>query len=182
MEEHLALRSAIPEVSGLPGVDDRKYVFSDFGDKNILVIVFSCNHCPYVQAYEDRMIAFQRTYGGKGVQLIAINSNDESNYPEDSFERMVSRAKKKGFNFPYLRDADQHVAELFGATHTPEFFVFDGGRPRILRYHGRMDDNHQDPSAVRKKYLEEAVEAILTGREVAVPEVHSLGCTIKWKF
>ncbi len=182
MREHLEIRSAIPGIGKLPGVDGRTYSLDDFGEAKVLVVVFSCNHCPYVQAYEERMIAFQREYGARGALLIAINSNDENNYPEDSFERMVVRAKKKGFNFPYLRDADQHVAELFGATHTPEFFVFDGSRPRILRYHGRMDDNHQNPSAVRNRYVGEAVEAILGGREVTVPEVHSLGCTIKWKF
>ncbi|MDH3251223.1 MAG: thioredoxin family protein [Ignavibacteria bacterium] len=182
MPEPLTTGSPIPDVKELAGVDGKRYSFDDFSDKNIVVVVFSCNHCPYVQAYEDRMIAFQRDYAGKGVQLVAINSNDERNYPEDSFERMVSRAKKKGFNFPYLRDDEQRAADLFGATHTPEFFVFDGSPRRLLRYHGRMDDNHADPSSARQKYVEDAVEAILTGKEVTVPEVHSLGCTIKWKF
>ncbi len=124
------------------------------------------------------MIAFQNSYAGRGVQLVAVNSNEERNYPEDSFEQMVARARKKGFNFPYLRDDDQSVAGAFGATHTPEFFVAD--RKRIIRYHGRMDDNHSDPTAVKKKYLEDAVEALLQGLPVAEPEVHSLGCTIKW--
>jgi peroxiredoxin len=182
MAEPLTTGSRIPDISGLPAVDGKRYSFNDFREKNALVVVFSCNHCPYVRAYEDRMIALQREYEGKGVQLIAINSNDERNYPEDDFEHMVSRAKEKGFTFPYLRDEDQQVAELFGASHTPEFFVFDGSPRRLLRYHGRMDDNHLDPSAVRHRYVEDAVEAILGGREVAVPEVHSLGCTIKWKF
>ena len=126
------------------------------------------------------MSAFQRSYGPRGVQLVAINANDTANYPEDNFEGMVHRAQLKGFPFPYLRDENQHVAELFGATHTPEFFVFD--RERRLRYHGKMDDNYGDPSAVKKKYLQEAIDAILTGKPVEEPETHSIGCTIKWKY
>lgn len=176
--ENLAINAPIPRFRHLPGVDGKSYTSEDFAESNILVVVFSCNHCPYVQAYEDRMIAFQQEYGPKGVQLVAINSNETENYPEDSFEEMMKRAKKKGFNFPYLRDDDQKVAEAFGATHTPEFFVFD--RQRRLRYHGKMDDNYQNPSAVKHKYLQDAVEALGRGAPVPEPETHSIGCTIKW--
>src|SRR5437867_948868 len=117
-------QDSLPQFTGLPGTDGKFHSASDLGDKPILVIVFSCNHCPYVRAYEDRMISLQRDYGQKGVQLVAINSNDTMNYPDDSFEKMVLRANEKGFNFLYLRDEHQSVAEAFGATHTPQFFVF----------------------------------------------------------
>ncbi len=114
-EFHLGLGDRAPNFS-LPGVDHRTYSLDGLADKAVIVIVFSCNHCPYVQAYEDR--------------LVAINSNDDVHYPEDSLENMVTRAKAKGFNFPYLRDASQAVARAYGATHTPQLFVFDQQRRR----------------------------------------------------
>jgi len=112
------------------------------------------------------------------VQLVAINSNDDRNYPEDSFERMAERAKAKGFNFPYLRDATQTVAQAYGATHTPHLFVFD--RERRLRYTGKIDDNWQDPSAVTRHYLREALEALLQGSAPTDAKTHAIGCSIKW--
>jgi peroxiredoxin len=162
----------------LPAVDGKTYGLDSFADKPVLVVVFSCNHCPYVQAYEDRLVAIQRDYGGRGLQLVAINSNDDSRYPEDSFEQMIARAQTKGFNFPYLRDASQRVAHAFGATHTPQLFVFD--RQRRLRYQGKIDDNWQQPQQVTRRYLREAVEALLQEREPAEPTTHAIGCTIKW--
>ena len=162
----------------LPGVDGRTYSLEEFTGKPVLIVVFSCNHCPYVQAYEDRMISIQRDYQPRGVQLIAINSNDDVNYPEDSFNAMVERAKAKGFNFPYLRDANQEVAKAYGATHTPQLFVFDHGRK--LRYTGKIDDNWQNPGAVKRQYLREAVDALLQGAAPAEAETHAIGCTIKW--
>ncbi len=179
----------MPEFKNLPGVDGKKYSSSDFKDASILIIVFSCNHCPYVKAYEDRMIAVQKDYAGKGVQLVAINSNDERNYPDDNFNEMVKRAKAKGFNFKYLRDADQQTAEAFGATHTPQFFVFSveggsasgGDQRRKLRYSGKMDDNWENSKVVKENYLRDALDALLTGKGVKTPETFSIGCTIKWK-
>jgi peroxiredoxin len=169
----------MPEFAHLPGVDGKKYSSPDFRDKNILVIVFSCNHCPYVQAYEDRMISLQKEYSPRGVEMVAINSNNIANYPDDDFEGMVKRAKQKGFNFPYLRDDDQSSAESFGATHTPQFFVFN--RDRKLCYSGKMDDNWQEPSLVKERYLRNALDELLSGRQVSLPETFSIGCTIKWK-
>ncbi len=185
----LKIGDAMPSFESLPATDGMKYSSSDFSDKKILVVVFSCNHCPYVKAYEERMIEFQRDYSAKGVQLIAINSNETLNYPQDNFEEMVKNAKKKNFNFVFLRDDDQSVADVFGATHTPEFFVFSteggsasgGDEERKLRYHGKMDDNWQNPDAVKEKYLRDAVDAILAGNKVQVPETFSIGCTIKWR-
>lgn len=177
--EGLKIGSNAPNFTNLPGIDGKKYSLESFSDKKIVVVVFSCNHCPYVQAYEDRMIAFQRDYAAKSVQLVAINSNETVHYPEDNFDEMVKRAKTKGYNFPYLRDEDQSVADAYGATHTPEFFVFD--EKRKLRYSGKFDDNYQNPSTVKSTYLRNAVDDILASREVAEPETYSIGCTIKWK-
>jgi len=177
--DKLKLGSPAPNFSSLPGVDGKRYSLKDFADKKCLVIVFSCNHCPYVQAYEERMIAFQRDYASKRVQVAAINSNETVNYPEDNFEEMKKRAKQRRFNFPYLRDDDQSVATVFGATHTPEFFLFDEGK--TLRYHGKMDDNYKDPSSVKANHLRDATDAVLAGKEVKEPETYSIGCTIKWK-
>ena len=180
----LSIGAPLPEFKDLPDVAGGQMSASDVSSARVLVVVFSCNHCPYVQAYEDRMIALQREYGPKGVRLVAINSNETEHYPEDSVEEMKKRAREKGFPFPYLRDDDQSVAEAFGATHTPEFFVFGAapGHARLsLRYHGKMDDNYQNPGAVKRHYVREAVDAILAGPDPEETETHSIGCTIKWK-
>jgi peroxiredoxin len=177
--KELKIGSNAPSFSNLPGTDGKNYSLSSFADKKVTVVVFSCNHCPYVQAYEDRIIGFQTDYAAKGVQIVAINSNETAHYPEDNFDEMVKRAKAKKFNFPYLRDEDQSVANAYGATHTPEFFVFD--EKRKLRYRGKFDDNYQKPSDVKVPYLRNAVDALLAGKEVAEPETYSIGCTIKWK-
>jgi peroxiredoxin len=163
----------------LPGTDGRTYSLDGLADKPVLVVVFSCNHCPYVQAYEDRLVAIQRDYAERGAQLIAINSNDDVHYPEDSFQQMVARAHAKGFNFLYLRDASQATAKVYGATHTPQLFVFD--RARTLRYTGKIDDNWQNPKAVTRRYLRDVLDALLNGRDPAEAQTHAIGCTIKWK-
>ncbi len=163
----------------LPAVDGRTYSLVDFTDKAVLVVVFSCNHCPYVQAYEERLITIQGDYHDRGVQVVAINANDAVRYTEDSFEAMVVRAKTKQFNFPYLRDESQAVARAFDATHTPQLFVFD--RERRLAYAGKIDDNWQQPTAVLRPYLREALDALLQGRKPAEPTTHAIGCTIKWR-
>jgi thiol-disulfide isomerase/thioredoxin len=180
----LSLGSALPRFGPLPDVSGKELSDADFIGAKALVVVFSCNHCPYVQAYEGRMVAFQREYAARGVRLVAINSNETVHYPEDSFDAMIVRAKQQGYNFPYLRDEDQSVAAAFGATHTPEFFLFapsKGARRFELRYCGRMADNHQKPAAVKQHYLRDAVDAVLEERPVVEPETHSIGCTIKWR-
>jgi peroxiredoxin len=173
----LRIGSALPDFN-LRGTDEKYYSPSIFKDKKILVIIFSCNHCPYVQAYEERIMNIQHEFGDKGVQVIAINPNEEAGYPEDSFEKMKIRASEKKFNFPYLRDEDQTIAGEFDASHTPEIFVF--GSDRNLAYHGKIDDNWKEPELVKSPYLKNAVEQILKGEEVSVPETFSIGCTIKW--
>ena len=163
----------------LKGVDGKRYSLKDFAGAKALVVVFSCNHCPYVQAYEDRMIAIQKDYQDQGVRLVAINSNDADNYPEDDFNSMVARAKVKRFNFPYLWDESQQVARAYGATHTPHLFVFD--REGKLAYTGKIDDNWEQPSQVKRQFLREALDDLISGKKPRVAETHAIGCTIKWK-
>jgi len=163
----------------LLGVDGNTYRVEDFEDKKILIVMFSCNHCPTVRAYEDRFVELQRDYKDKGVVLVAINPNDDKKYPEDSFKNMKARAKEKGFNFPYLRDETQSVARSYGAERTPEAFVFD--MKRVLRYHGRIDDNVYEPDKIQQHYLRDALDAILKGQKVLVQDTEPVGCTIKWK-
>ncbi len=175
---NLKIGSPLPEFS-LPSVDEKIYSPSFFADKKILIIIFSCNHCPYVQAYEERIKNIQKDYSEKGVQILAISSNDSVKYPEDSFDNMKLRAGQRGFNFPYLYDEDQSVAKAFNATHTPEVFVFD--EKRKLVYHGKIDDNWQDENQVKNMYLRTALDELVAGKDVSVPETYSIGCTIKWK-
>ncbi len=174
----LKLGSKIPNFS-LKGIDGKTYDLDSFKDKKALIIIFSCNHCPYVQAYQQRMVEIQKDYFDKGVAVAAINSNDDLNYPDDSFENMIRRAEEANFNFPYLRDEDQSAAKAFDATHTPEIFLFNENRE--LAYHGKIDDNWQDENKVKNKYLRDALDELLSGKEISVPETFSIGCTIKWK-
>jgi len=175
--EKLKIGDKAPDFN-LIEVDEKHYSLDSFKDKKLVCVIFSCNHCPYVKAYEDRIIAIQKDFEDD-LQIVAINSNDEINYPEDSFEEMKKRAKEKGFNFPYLRDANQTIAEAYGATHTPEIFLFD--QERRLQYHGKIDDNWNYPNQVKETYLRDAIKALLTGEEVKIKETYSIGCTIKWK-
>lgn len=163
----------------LSGVNGKNYSLSEFKDKKALIIIFSCNHCPYVQAYEDRIIQIQKDYGSKGVQVIAINSNEDQDHPDDSFENMVKRANEKKFNFPYLRDETQEVAKAYSATHTPHIFLFN--EKRELCYTGKIDDNWQEPNKVTHTYLRDALEAILSGKKVPQFQTFAIGCSIKWK-
>jgi peroxiredoxin len=163
----------------LPGVDDRRHALADYSDKEAIAVVFTCNHCPYARAWEDRLIDIQADYAGRGVQLVAISANDAKKYPDDSFPRMKERSEEKGFNFPYLYNESQEVARAYGAERTPEIFLFDKGG--TLRYHGTVDDNCDDPAAVRSHYFIDALEAVLGGRELTITETAPVGCTIKWK-
>jgi peroxiredoxin len=163
----------------LKGVDGRTYGIKSFEDKKAVVVVFSCNHCPYVQAYETRMVDLQRDYLPRGVTMVAINSNDETGYPEDSFPNMVKRAKDRSFNFPYVRDESQNVARQYGAICTPHVFAFDNNRQ--LQYKGRIDDNWRDSGSVKVRDLRNALDAILMGKTPPVQETRPYGCSIKWK-
>lgn len=173
----LAIGAQAPDFS-LRGVDSQTSTLETFQGASVLIIMFTCNHCPYVKAYEDRFIQVQTDYAGKGVRLVGINANEDKNYPEDSYEEMVNRSRVKGYNFPYLRDVNQSVARAYGATHTPELFVFD--HDRRLRYTGLFDDNWRDPSSVKVQHLRLALEAMLAGRLPDPAETFAIGCTIKW--
>jgi peroxiredoxin len=174
----MELKDPAPDFS-LKGVDGRHYALKDFASAKALVVIFSCNHCPYVKAYEDRMVQIQNDYAAKGVKFAVINSNDAVNYPEDSFQAMVDRSREKKFNFPYLADEAQTVAKAYGATHTPHLFVFDAGRK--LAYTGKIDDNWENPGAVKQTYLRDALDDLLAGKAPRLPQTHAIGCTIKWK-
>jgi peroxiredoxin len=174
----LALRERLIPFS-LPAADGTTVSTDQFTDRPVLGVVFWCNHCPYVKAWEDRMIALQHEYSGRGVQFVLINSNDPAKYPDDSFEAMKTHSREKAYPFPYLFDEAQEVAREYGATRTPEIFLFD--RDRALRYHGAPDDNFENPNAVTARYLRDAVEALLAGRAPETTSTPPKGCTIKWK-
>ncbi len=163
----------------LPGVDGETRTLDSFSDAEVLVVVFTCNHCPYAMACEDRLIAIQRDYADKGVQLVGINPNDDEKYPADSFDAMIARAAEKAFNFPYLRDESQEVARAYDAACTPDIFVFD--RDRKLVYNGRIDDNWQQPENVTRQDLRAVLDATLEGKPFDFEPVPSMGCSIKWK-
>lgn len=173
----IALANEAPTFD-LPGVDGRQHSLDDYADKPALAVVWSCNHCPYVQAWEGRMIALQREFGDRGFQLVAVSSNDAAAYPEDSFDAMKTRAAEQGFNFDYLYDEDQSVLGAYGAERTPEVFLFDGDRRLV--YHGAIDDSREE-EGVTQEYLRDAIEAVLSGQSPAVDETPAVGCTVKKK-
>jgi peroxiredoxin len=163
----------------LLGVDGKQYSLASFRDAKLLVIVFSCNHCPYVVGNEQRMIKFASDYAARGVKMVAINSNETQNHPGDSFEHMVTRAKEKNFPFAYLRDESQDVAKAYGGLRTPHFYIFDGERK--LRYTGRMDDSPRVEAAAKTHELRDAVDALLAGKKPPVEQTNPIGCNVKWK-
>jgi peroxiredoxin len=163
----------------LKGADGKIYSLESVASKSVIVLIFMCNHCPYVQAVVDRFVKIQSKYKDKGVQLIGISSNDVESYPEDSFENMKLFSKNRNLNFPYLIDENQSVAKNYDAVCTPDIYVYDSSR--ILRYRGRLDDNWKDEKSVLKKDLESAIESILLNREISFEQVPSMGCSIKWK-
>ena len=164
----------------LPGVDGKDHALAKFKGKRVVVVVFTCNHCPYVQAYEERLLSLQRMFAPRGVQFIAINANDSGGYPEDGFDNMVKRATRRSYNFPYLRDETQRIAQAYGARYTPEAFVLNS-RFRV-RYIGRIDDNWQHPAKIKSHDLRSAIEAVLAHKKVENPVTHAIGSTIKWKL
>jgi peroxiredoxin len=161
----------------LPGVDGRQRSLNQFADNPVLVVVFTCNHCPYAQAWEGRLIQLQRDYADRGVAFVAINANDPIKYPGDNFEAMQERARAHEYPYPYLQDLPQNTARAYGAQRTPEVFVFDAARRLV--YHGAPDDN-REAEQVGQHYLHDAIEAALAGRPAPVAETPAVGCTIKW--
>jgi peroxiredoxin len=167
-----------PPDFNLPGVDGKTYSPASFKDAKVLIVLFTCNHCPYVVGSEDRMIKFYNDYAAKGVAMIGINSNETVGHPTDSFEHMVGHAKEKGFKWPYVRDDSQQIALAYGALRTPHYYVFDQNRK--LRYTGRMDDNPRNPGQEKTHELRDAVDALLAGKEIDVPLTNPIGCNVKW--
>jgi peroxiredoxin len=163
----------------LPATDGKTYAFDDVAGKNGTVVVFICNHCPYVKAVIDRLVADARALRAEGIGFAAICSNDASSYPEDSFENMQRFAAAHGFAFPYLHDEDQSAARRYGAVCTPDFFGYDASRK--LKYRGRLDEGRTaPPPAGARRELVEAMRAIASTGKAPQPQVPSMGCSIKW--
>jgi peroxiredoxin len=148
------------------------------GAKGTLVI-FTCNHCPFAKGWEERIVALGNTYSAKGIGVIAVNSNDPAVAAEDGFEQMQDRAKERGMQFAYVVDSTSGVAKAFGATRTPEAFLFD--KSGKLVYHGTIDDNMKEPEKVTATYLKDALESVSNGQDVAVKETKALCCGIKFR-
>ncbi|MBI5227721.1 thioredoxin family protein [Candidatus Micrarchaeota archaeon] len=162
------------------GVDGKTYTLASFKGEKALLIIFMCNHCPYVQPKMDYFVELQERYGKEGLQIVGINSNDAAKYPEDSFENMLKWAMEKKFNFPYLTDPTQEVAKKYDAQCTPDPYLFDNQLK--LQYHGRFDDAHGKPHSEGKtSEMEDAIKQVLAGEKVAIETLPSMGCNIKWK-
>jgi peroxiredoxin len=162
----------------LKNVDGKKVALADFKSAKGFIVIFDCNTCPVSKAYNERIIALHKKYASLGFPVLAINPNDPEVSAGDSFEKMVDYARKKGYEFPYLVDETQEVAKAFGATNTPHVFVLT--KELKVAYIGSID-NSRDESKITKKFVEEAVDALLKGQEVPTPKTKALGCTIKWK-
>lgn len=175
---NISLGTLAPDFS-LTGVGGKIYDLSDFSDAKILVVVFMCNHCPYVQAIWGRLVKLQEKYKDRGVQFVGINPNKNPDYPEETIEHMEKYFAKYQMNFPYLIDETQEVAREYGAVCTPDIFVFDSERK--LAYHGRVDDNWKDERGVTRNELEEALMALLKREKPSDIQNSSRGCSIKWR-
>ncbi len=164
----------------LLNIDGNYLSMSDYEDIKGVVLIFSCNHCPFVVAYEDRMIELHNEYAPKGFPVLAINPNDTIAEPRDSFTKMIQRAEEKNFPFDYVIDADQTIYPQYGATHTPHVFLLEKVDDEfIVAYIGAIDDNARDASAVQERYLANAIDALLAGEEISRTITRAIGCTIK---
>jgi peroxiredoxin len=178
-EQTLARGDSAPDFA-LPGTDGHTWRYADAAGPNGLVVMFICNHCPYVKAVLDRIVRDARALRELGVGAVAISSNDAATYPEDSFENMIAFARRHGFDFPYLYDEPQDAARAYGAVCTPEFFGFD--RERVLHYHGRLDASGRQPAAAgAARELFEAMKQVAETGRAPDAQTASIGCSIKWK-
>jgi peroxiredoxin len=159
-------------------IDGRELSIAEVTGPKGTLVIFTCNHCPWAKAWETRIAELGNTYRQRGIGVIAINANDPSANAEDSFDKMVTRAKQRDFQFPYVVDNGSTVARAFGAERTPEAYLFDANG--VLVYHGTIDDNADDATAVKQHYLRDALEAVVSGQGVAVKETKALGCGIKY--
>ncbi len=166
----------------LKNIDESYVSLKDYKSAKGFIVIFTCNHCPYAVAYEDRIIALDKNFKRKGFPVIAINPNDPIAYPSDSFEKMKERAAEKGFTFPYLFDETQEIAKTYGATKTPHVFLLQKEDSKlVVKYIGAIDDNYQDNKAVKDKFVENAIASIVEKKEIAVNSTKAIGCSIKWK-
>ena len=172
----VSLGSKAPYFS-LPDTDGNNLSIENFS-KEILVVIFTCNHCPYAKAVEDRLIKLANNYNSK-VDFVLISSNDAENYPEDSPEKMAEQAESKSYPFPYLYDETQEIAKAYSAVCTPDIFLYNNDRE--LEYRGRLDDNWKEPEKVSREELKMAIEFILKGEKIDFTQIPSMGCNIKWK-
>jgi len=172
--ETLGIGDPAPEFT-LPATDGQTYTLSSFSDCTAVVLAFTCNHCPYARAYDDRLEALVNEFSAQGTGFLAINSNDAANYPDDSFEKMAERT----LGYPYAQDETQQTAVAYGAVCTPHFFVLD--TKLSVAYEGRLDDNWKDPTAAQHHDLRDAITAVLAGHPVPAPTTNPMGCSIKWK-
>jgi peroxiredoxin len=160
-------------------LDGKSVSIADVAGKAGTLVVFTCNHCPFARGWERRIADLGNAYAKKGVGVILINANDPAKYPEDGFAEMQARAKSLGLQVPYVIDDTSNVARAFGASVTPEAFLFD--KTGKLAYHGTVDDNHTDPAKVTKRYLADALDAVVAGKPPAVAETKGIGCGIKFR-
>ena len=166
----------------LKNIDENMVSTETYQDAKGFILIVTCNTCPYAQMYEDRIQALHEKFGPKGYPVLAINPNDPVRKPGDSFSAMKDRAIEKGFTFPYLMDETQEVAKAFGATRTPEVNVVERtDEGLVVRYKGAIDDNPRSASQVETHYVDDAVQALLDGKEVKLDKTVSVGCTIKWR-
>ena len=164
----------------LENIDGNFVSLSDFKDAKGFIVVFTCNSCPYAVAYEDRVEALNKKYATQGYPVIAIMPNNVNTKPGDSMEAMQKRAKEKGFTFPYLMDADQSIYPQYGATKTPHIYVLEAtSKGPVVQYIGAIDDNYKDATLVKTKYVEAAVDALLSGTSIEVNKTKAIGCSIK---
>lgn len=166
----------------LMNVDGKMVSLADFPEAKGFIVIFTCNHCPYAVAYEDRIIALNKKYKGKGYPVIAINPNDSVVAPSDSYSNMILRAEEKDFTFPYLLDADQSITAAYGATRTPHVFLLSKNKAKLkVEYIGAIDDNYEEPENVKKHFLSDAVDALMKGSKPDPNFTKAIGCTIKYQ-
>ncbi|MES2558968.1 MAG: thioredoxin family protein [Bacteroidota bacterium] len=166
----------------LKNVDGKMVTLADYKKAKGYIVIFTCNHCPFAQAYEQRVIDLHHKYAAKGYPVVAINPNDKTRAPEDSYENMVLRAKNKKYPFVYLYDETQEIAKAYGATRTPHIYILTKTQTgNKVEYIGAIDDNSEEPKDVTEKYAENALNALLAGKPIIKTNTKAIGCTIKWK-
>ncbi|MBK9301468.1 MAG: thioredoxin family protein [Bacteroidetes bacterium] len=166
----------------LKNIDGKFKALNDYKSEKGIILIFTCNHCPFSVAYEDRIIALHKKYSGLGFPVVAINPNDDKAYPLDSYENMIERAQEKGFTFDYLHDETQEVAKTFGATNTPHVFIVSNQQSHFkVEYIGAIDDNSYEPQSVKHRHVENAVDQLIKNIPITVTKTKALGCSIKWK-